>query len=460
MGNKPVTFALFGAGTRGDLDLGYFFERLHDDVRYAAVAEPDPYRRKMFVERFKIPTENAFSDWRELLQKPKLADAVMNALPCRMHRESTVEALKAGYDVLLEKPMAHTPAECFYLADVAKKTRRKLAISFENRYNDIYQKFKGLLDHDKIGRVIDVACSEHVGYWHFILSYVRGIHSRAEDGNSFMIAKGIHDTDLITWLVNSRASKVSSFGNLSYFNSENAPAGASGRCTDRACSVQGACIFDAIKQYYKPGRASVPFSLLRGQSFRTYIDFLKNPCFRTFASIISRDLDKQVVLDLLKTGVHGKCVFHADNSVTDHQTTSIVYENGVTCSFSLSAFSAMWERTLDFRGTNGEILSKDYSGKLELRSFAPPRVKKWGVPYHGIHHGGGDRWLLLDFANAVRSDDPGVKSSTAAENCIESHLIAFAAEEARLHNKVVDMADFRRKAQAAAEALSGAKYSK
>nr|MDO8110740.1 hypothetical protein [Candidatus Sigynarchaeota archaeon] len=186
-------------------------------------------------------------------------------------------------------------------------------------------------------------------------------------------------------------------------------------------------------------------------------DFLKNPRFRTFASIISRDLDKQVVLNLLKTGDHGKCVFRAGNGVTDHQTTSIVYENGVTCSFSLSAFSAMWERALDFRGTNGEILSNDYSGKLELRSFSPPRVKKWSIPYHGIHHGGGDESLLLDFANAVKNDDPEAKSSTAVENCIESHMIAFAAEEARLQNKVVDMIDFRRKAQEAAEALPGAR---
>lgn len=454
MGKKPVTFALFGAGTRGELDLGYFFEKLHDDVRYVAVAEPDLHRRKMFVERFKIPEGNAFADWRELLEKPKLADAVMNALPCRMHRESTVEALKAGYDVLLEKPMAHTPAECYHLADVAKKARRKLAISFENRYNAIYQRFKELLDQGCIGKLMDVTCSEHVGYWHFILSYVRGIHSSAGDGNSFMIAKGIHDTDLITWLVKSRASKVSSFGDLSFFNPGNAPAGAAGRCTDGTCAVQETCIFDAIKQYCKPGRASVPFSLLRGQSFRTYIDFLKNPRFRTFASIISRDLDKKVVLNLLKTSTHGKCVFHAGNGVTDHQATSIVYENGVTCSFSLSAFSAMWQRNLDFRGANGEILSKDFSGKLEVRTFAPPRVKKWAVPYHGIHHGGGDEGLLLDFANAVRSDDPEIKSSTAVENCIESHMIAFAADESRLTGKQVDMAQFRRRAQEAAGSLA------
>ncbi|MFX0098403.1 MAG: Gfo/Idh/MocA family protein [Candidatus Hodarchaeota archaeon] len=450
---KPVQFALFGAGTRGELDLGYFFDKLKKDIKYCAVAEPDPYRRKQFIERFKIPEENAFEDYKELLEKPKLADAIINALPCKLHHDSTAAALEAGYDVLLEKPMAHTPAECIHLEQLAKKYKQKLSIAFENRYNKIYLKINELLKKDAIGELMDITCSEHIGYWHFIMSYVRGIHSLAEDNNSFMIAKGIHDMDLLHWFTGSKGAKVSCFGDLSYFNGNNAPEGGPERCTDGTCPVQKECIFDALKQYYKPGRASVPISILLSQSFRTYIDFLKDPRFRTFASIISRDLDKEKVLEALKNGPHGKCVFRSENGVTDHQTTSIQYENGVTCSFSMSAFSIMWERNCDLRGTNGEIYSKDYSGKLQMRIFNPSGVKKWRIPYHGIHHGGGDEGLLLDFARSVRSDDPDVKSMTAVENCVESHLLAFAAEEARLNNKVIDMKKFREKAEEEARKL-------
>ncbi len=444
---RITRFALFGAGTRGELDLGYFFDRLKDDIRYVAVAERDPYRRKMFAERFKVPPENVFEDWKVLLEKHPDVDAIINALPCSMHHESTVAALEAGYHVLLEKPMAHTPGECVHLMRVAQKAKQKLAISFENRYNKIYLKMKELLEQGKVGNVMDISCSEQIGYWHFIMSYVRGIHSRVDTGNSFMIAKGIHDVDLITWLLGAKARRVSCFGDLTYFTKANAPDGGPERCTDGTCPVQDKCIFDALKQYYKPGRATVPAQLLLGQSFRTYMDYLKNPRFRTFASIISHDISKEKVLDALKTGPHGRCVFRGDNGVTDHQTTSILYENEATCSFSMSAFSIMWERFLDFRGNLGEIVSHDYSGKLQVRTFQPAGIKNYRILYHGIHHGGGDEGLLLDFARAARDDEPNEKSMTSVENCLEAHLIALAAEQARETKQVVDMNRFREHAE-------------
>jgi len=451
---EPVKFALLGAGTRGELDLGYFFLKHHKKIRYSAVAEPDSYRRRKFVKKFNIPEENAFSDYKDLLEKPKLADAILNALPCRMHYESTMAAMNARYDVLLEKPMAHTAAECIKLADTAKKLRRKLSIVFENRYNDIYQEMRAILDQKKIGQVIDLTCKEDIGYWHYVASYVRGIHSRADLGNSFMIAKGIHDMDLIYWLLDSRAKQISSFGNLAFFNEENAPEGSPEFCVE-GCPVQEDCIFDALKQYYEPGRPKMPFKLLKNQKILgSLIDMIKEPRFRTFASMITRDLSKSNILKVLKESPHGKCVFHSDNGVTDHQTTSIEFENGITCSFSLSAFSVIWERDLHLRGTGGEILSRDFTGHLELRTFDPAEVKTQKIRYNGLHHGGGDGALLLDFAEAIRNTDPQASSMTQVENCLEGHLMALAAEEARLENKAVDMEKFRKRAEEEARALS------
>ena len=449
----PVKFALFGAGTRGELDLGHFFLKHRKKIRYWAVAEPDPIRRNEFIEKFNIPKENAFSDYKELLENTKIADAVLNALPCHLHHDSTIGALEAGYDVLLEKPMAHTAAECVHLANTAKKYNQKLSIVFENRYNDIYQELKSMLDKRLIGRVVDLTCKEDIGYWHFCMSYVRGIHSRADEGNSFMIAKGIHDMDLINWLIGSPAKSISSFGNLSFFNEENAPEGTPEYCIE-GCPIQDTCVFDAMKQYYEPGRPRMPFKLLKNQKIISSLrDMIKEPRFRTTASMITRDISKENILEVLKENAHGKCVFHSKNGVTDHQTTSIEFENGSTCSFSLSAFSVIWERDLHLRGTKGEILSRDFTGHLELRTFDPPKVKAKKIRFYGLHHGGGDGALLLDFARAVSSDDPNDKSMTDVENCLEGHLMALAAEEARLNNKVVNMAEFRKRAEEKASTL-------
>lgn len=451
---KIVTFALFGAGTRGELDLGFFFKKHHKKIRFAAVAEADPYRRKIFMEEFKIPKEYAFADYRDLLAKPNMADAVLNALPCRLHHDSTIAALKAGYHVLLEKPMAHTAAECVHLAQSAKKYDKKLSIVFENRFNDIYQELRKMLDDQLIGRVMDLSCKEDIGYWHYIMSYVRGIHSRADEGNSFMIAKGIHDMDLIHWLINSPAKRISSFGSLSYFKESNAPPGSPEYCIE-GCPVQEDCIFDALKQYYDPGQPRMPFKLLLNQKLISSIkDMIKEPRFRTLASTITRDISKPNILKILKNSPHGKCVYHSKNGVTDHQTTSIEFENDITCSFSLSGFSVIWERDLHLRGTKGEIITRDFTGHLELRTYDPPKVKKKKIRYYGLHHGGGDGHLLLDFARAIRSDDPDEKGITDVENSLEAHLMALAAEEARLTNRVIEMNEFRARAEKEAEKLN------
>ncbi len=62
-------------------------------MRFAAVADPHDGRRERLVKEYGIPRENAFRDWRELLERPQLADAVINALFCRLHFDSGMAVL-------------------------------------------------------------------------------------------------------------------------------------------------------------------------------------------------------------------------------------------------------------------------------------------------------------------------------------------------------------------------------
>ena len=76
---------------------------------------------------------------------------------------------------------------------------------------------KRLIDEGSIGRVMAIQTTENLGYWHFIMSYVRGFARRSADVISFLSAKGIHDFDLITWISGARPLRVSSFGELTHF---------------------------------------------------------------------------------------------------------------------------------------------------------------------------------------------------------------------------------------------------
>ncbi len=233
-----------------------------------------------------------------------------------------------------------------------------------------------------------------------------------------------------------------SFGSLSFFKEDNAPPGTPKRCTD-GCPIEQECEFSAIKNFVSPGRPDIPFSLLSGMSLGALVDYVRNPRFRTLASVIVHDIRMESRLKVLKETPHGYCVYHSDNDVVDHQTVSIEYENGVTASFSLNAFSLLWERTLNLHGTKGELRSADFTGRLEQRTYNPGRVKSKRIRYHGIIHGGGDEMILLAFADAVQGNKANTEVLTSGLNCLESHMLCFAAEEARRTKRAIDMNEFR-----------------
>lgn len=371
-----------------------------------------------------------------------------------MHFASQLATIERGYHALLEKPMALTPGECVRLTGAAEAAGVVLMIALQCRYNDMYSRVRAELDRGAIGRLMAIDCAENIGYWHFALSYVRGIHHRADLSHSFALAKGIHDLDLVAWFAGAPAERVSSFGSLGYFHEGNAPEGAPERCAD-GCPVEAACPFSALEHYVRPGKPDLPWRLLTGMSARAVWDVATNPRFRTLASVVTPDdLSDEARLRALRETDYGRCVFRAQNDVIDHQSVSIAFESGVTASFLLNAFSLMWERTLNLHGTAGELRSEDFSGRLQLRTFRPGRVRSRRIRYHGIIHGGGDEVALVRFAEALTGRRPDVLVSAA--DTLESHLLCFAAEQARREGTVVDMAAFRERAHREAETLAGA----
>jgi len=454
---KPVRIALLGAGERGQVMFGIFVEKHPELFEYVAVAEPNDERRERFVRRFGISEENAFSNWRELLEKPQLADAVINAMPDMHHYESTILSLRKGYHVLLEKPMAQTPGECVSLAQEAEKQGLILQIFLECRYLELYQRMKQLIDTEAIGRVMGMQATENLGYWHFIMSYVRGFARRSVDVISFLSAKGIHDFDLLTWFAGSRPVKVSSFGELTHFRPENAPKGAPERCMD-GCPIEDTCQFHAYRQYIKPGFPQIPPTLLTGITPGTLVDgYIKYPYLRSLAMYNLVSTDKKGRIEEIKTGPHGRCVYRCDNDVMDHQVINVQYDGGIMASLSLSAFSVTWERTLNINGTTGELYSKDFTGTLQMRTFNPKiSVKRKRVRFNPLFHGGSDGLVLIDFAKSVQRKQAGTSGEilTGVQDAVDSHLLCFAAEEARKNDTVVDMVAFTEQAEKEARKLS------
>src|SRR5690606_25537779 len=111
----------------------YVLNRPHEAV-FTAVAEIDEARRQQFSEMHNIPLEGQFASWRELLDAPDVADALIISTPDQFHFEPAMAGLRAGYPILLEKPMSPDPLETKLLAEEAERQNQLLMICHPLRY--------------------------------------------------------------------------------------------------------------------------------------------------------------------------------------------------------------------------------------------------------------------------------------------------------------------------------------
>ena len=82
------------------------------------------------------------------------------------HREHAVSALKKGYHLLLEKPVACTPEDCLEIERTAKELNRQVAVCHVLRYSLYYEKIKEIIESGILGKIIAIDQVENVAYWH------------------------------------------------------------------------------------------------------------------------------------------------------------------------------------------------------------------------------------------------------------------------------------------------------
>lgn len=418
---KKITLALVGAGERGQYCYAPYAQLHGYEVQFTAVADPDDGRRDKFVSDYHVPANGIFHTAEEFFSHPRMADAVIIATQDNQHYEYACRAIELGYSILLEKPISPSVRECLELQKRAEDKGTTIMVCHVMRYTKFFQKIKDLLDSKVIGDVVHVTHTENVGYWHYAHSYVRGNWHRMEDSSPMILAKCCHDMDILSWLLGSRCMTVSSFGGLRYFNEENAPAGSPDRCTD-GCPHSSTCPYYAPKLYLS-----------------------EETTWKTAFNALGPDNSYEARKRALETGPYGKCVFHNDNNVVDHQAVSLLFENSVTVAFTMCAFSNACDRTIKFMGTKGEIRASMDNNVIEVTEFGQGvmtgSTNVYTVKPGNTGHSGGDEGIMEEFVSILK----GVRenSNTIAQS-VHSHVMAFAAEESRLTGKTVDIRAFEK----------------
>jgi predicted dehydrogenase len=145
------------------------------------------------------------------------------------------------------------------------------------------------------------------------------------------------------------------------------------------------------------------------------------------------------VMAALREGPYGRCVYECDNDVVDHQVVNLLYDNGVTASFTMVGQSEYRDRQTIIFGTKGEL--RGNGEKIIHYDFLTGKTQEIAIeqPQTGLQgHGGGDYNLIQKFVEAVATRDPSGILSGPVES-LETHLTTFAAERARLENRVVEI---------------------
>ncbi|HNA17829.1 MAG TPA: Gfo/Idh/MocA family oxidoreductase, partial [Ferruginibacter sp.] len=157
---------------------------------------------------------------------------------------------------------------------------------------------------------------------------------------------------------------------------------------------------------------------------------------RNYVFDLPEDKDKQAgyVLEQLKTTNYGRCVYRMDNDQPDHYITNILFDDQVTASFSMEAFTSYEGRRTRVMGSHGDIVGDMTS--FTITNFKSGKKEEWKETTDG--HGGGDWRLVENWVQAVAQRNPALLTSTIDQS-IESHIMGFMAEESRKQKKVMDI---------------------
>lgn len=426
--SKKITVALAGLGSRGKDTYAHAAEVYPEKMEITAIADINPQKVRMVAEKYHIPAERCYSSVEEMLKEDRLADVMFITTHDRQHVGHAIPALEKGYHILLEKPISPELEECREIVKVAKRCERKVVVCHVLRYTPVYRKVKEILDSGVLGNIVNIVASENVGWYHMAHSFVRGNWRNSDLSSPMILQKCCHDMDLYLWLADKECESLSSFGSTYLFKKENAPEGCAERCLD-GCKVKDSCPYDAEAIYLDDQRIGARNG---------------NKCWPL--DVVIEVPTPEAIEKALKSGPYGRCVYHCDNNVVDHQIVNMNMTDGSTMSFAMSGLTADFARHAQFCGTKGEMKvtmgSWDLDEDMIEVSVYGPEMKKEVIPAADLAedfsgHGGGDLIMVEEFIDILLGNREESPSITSLEKSVESHYCALAAEQSRLQGGAV-----------------------
>jgi len=392
-------YAVVGLGSRAQMFVGALADTHADRNELAAFC--DVNRTRMAAHNRTLDTPVPMYEAAEfgtMIERERI-DAVVVSTVDRTHDEYIVAAMRAGCDVVSEKPMTVDAQRCRRILDAQAETGRKVTVTFNYRYNPVHAKVREVLASGAIGEVGSVHFEWLLDTRHGA-DYFRRWHRDKANSGGLMVHKATHHFDLVNWWIASAPETVFGLGRLFFYGDENGARRGLARPYARA--------------HGEPTAADDPFA----------IDLAGSPTLKALY------LDAEH-----EDGYHrDQNVFGPGVTIEDDMAVAVRYRSGATMSYHLTAYSPWEGYHVAFNGSHGrlelDVVENSFveaaganrvAGHALHGAEAPPEAwsrltlrTHWEKPVEldlpdagGAGHGGGDERMLADIFGGGNLDQPG-----------------------------------------------------
>jgi hypothetical protein len=407
--------ALIGTGGRSEMYIRAIFGKHADTAELVAFSDVNPGRVEFYqklIQELGAPGPVASFDPSGLTAfiKANNIDRVVVTTPDYTHADYIVEALKAGADVVVEKPLTIDAEGCRRITKAVEETGRNVVVTFNYRYSPRNSALKEIIQSGVIGKVTSIDFSWVLDTVHGA-DYFRRWHREKKNSGGLLIHKASHHFDLVNWWINDVPERVFASGGLKFYGDKNAAERGLGPRPER-----GTPDAESPGAGDKTGNKD-PFALDLREDERLKALFLDNEHYDGYR----RDQD----------------VFTGGITIEDNLALVVEYQGGPRLSYSLNAHSPWEGYRVAVNGTEGraelEVVERaavlsSTDKKTVVDPSATPIEEEDAIRRNGERlvvqrhwepayevpivngeggHGGGDELLLSDLFNGPGEDPLG-----------------------------------------------------
>lgn len=400
MKKKYYQVGVIGLGARAETFTRHLAAGKSKRAGLFGICDIDIDRMEKYIKYCGHQNVKTFSDPEKFLQQKEM-DAVIITTPDFTHLEIAEMAFKAGKHVYLEKPLDVTAERCREIMRLHAASKVTSYVGFNLRASQVRMKAKEIIQSGTLGQIVHIEGLEQLSQSHSA-SFMRRFHRKHSQSGGLLNTKCSHDMDILQWFIGHehKVAKVASFGGVSIFKPEKAPAEFCSKCPEE---IHEECPYKDQSGFVFPVGGDEP---------------------------IHKTVD-------LKTYGGDLCVYNSEKELIDNQTIILEWDNGVRGNFNLQLFQKTGKREIKIWGEKG-LLEMGIGGKALLLTLSDSgETIEYSFPHIEGGHGGTDPSMIGRFIAAI--DNNGEKSSGLSAG-LAATLLAEKANESMRTGKIITIA--------------------